>query len=262
MAVIQIGISPVSYRHIRAHAHSLWEIVYNFEGEGTTIVGKNEYCFSPGSIICQPPGAVHTKNSSRGFRDIFLQTDSFPLGDTLPKDRPLIFQDDAEKSFLNLISLAHRVYHKQEANYRPLAEALYQAMYQLLLSWSVSPEKNTDVKRIKNEMVSSFSDPEFSMSELLKDTGYCEDHLRKLFKKEAGYTPHAYLQKLRMDNAKKMIANNSILNLNIEEIALMSGFYDTHYFHRMFKKETGMTPRQYQRYTEKDNFQKNKNSLL
>ncbi|HML47646.1 MAG TPA: hypothetical protein PKE04_12955, partial [Clostridia bacterium] len=69
------------------------------------------------------------------FRDIYLQPSHFPLGDSVDKNGVLLFQDDAGKSFETLLTLAHRVYHAKEPNHRRILDALYEAMYQLLLSW-------------------------------------------------------------------------------------------------------------------------------
>jgi len=38
---------------------------------------------------------------------------------------------------------------------------------------------------------------------------------------------------------------NNLLHLTITNIAMMSGYYDTHYFARIFKKEVGMSPSDY-----------------
>lgn len=245
MPVLLVGMSPVQYKSIFMHSHSAWEIVYNLEGKGTTMIGDTEYDFSPGAIICQPPDVKHGKISEDVFRDIFLETDTFPLKDIMPAHEPLIFRDNEEKSFYHLISLAHKIYHENGFNCRALVESLYDSMCQLLLSWSAVPVINPEIRRVRDEIVRQFSDPEFSVAELLKDVAYHRDYFNLIFKQEMGLTPKGYLQELRINNAKRMLSNNDLLKFTIEEIAAMSGFYDAHYFHRVFRKITGMTPGEY-----------------
>ncbi|MCH3127484.1 helix-turn-helix transcriptional regulator, partial [Listeria monocytogenes] len=71
------------------------------------------------------------------------------------------------------------------------------------------------------------------------------DHVRRRFKKATGQTPGEYLAELRMDYAKKLIAGNQTLHYSIAEIGMMSGYYDSHYFSRVFKKKNGMTPSEF-----------------
>lgn len=69
--------------------------------------------------------------------------------------------------------------------------------------------------------------------------------MRRRFKKYTGKTPGEYLAQLRIEYAKKLMSENNILNYNLAEIGVMSGYYDSHYFSRILKKNTGMTPVEY-----------------
>ena len=76
----------------------------------------------------------------------------------------------------------------------------------------------------------------------------CETHcinasyLSQLFKKELGITFTAYLTHLRINYAKELL---STTNLRISEISERVG-YDYYFnFTKLFKKETGFTPKQY-----------------
>ena len=59
-----------------------------------------------------------------------------------------------------------------------------------------------------------------------------------------GYTTISYVLQLKLSKAKKMLADDSIL---ITEVADACGFYDASYFSRVFKKEVGLTPSEYQK---------------
>ena len=62
------------------------------------------------------------------------------------------------------------------------------------------------------------------------------------FKAATGMTPIEYLTKIRIGEAKYLLSNSQ---LNISEIAAIVGYDDPLYFSRVFKKETGLSPRYY-----------------
>lgn len=60
------------------------------------------------------------------------------------------------------------------------------------------------------------------------------------FKEYAGENFSSFLKKLRIEKSKKLLKNT---DLNIREIAGKVGFEDARRFAKVFKEETGMTPR-------------------
>ncbi len=235
-------MSPQIYKQFNAHDHAVWEIVLNLQGSGYTVIGDKHFEYGPGTIICQPPNILHTKFSEEGFKDVYIQPSSFSLATIARNKDTLIFQDDREKSFETLVLLAHRAYHEKKNNYRILVDSLFEAMNQLLISWRHDISHDKYVEQLKNKLISSFTNPELTVSQLLSDGPYCDDHLRRRFKESTGQTPIEYLTNLRIEYAKKLMSENDMLRYNIAEIGVMSGYYDSHYFARIFKKRTGMTP--------------------
>ncbi len=69
-----------------------------------------------------------------------------------------------------------------------------------------------------------------------------EGYLSKLFKSETGYTFGDYLSNYRIKIACKLLADPS---LKIYEIADQIGYRDQRYFSVLFKKITGMTPKEF-----------------
>lgn len=62
------------------------------------------------------------------------------------------------------------------------------------------------------------------------------------FKNKTGKTFSTYLSDLRLSKAKSLLAKT---NIPINNIADMCGFNSASYFHRFFKRQTGMTPLDY-----------------
>lgn len=67
-------------------------------------------------------------------------------------------------------------------------------------------------------------------------------HFKRRFKSATGITPLHYLQKLRVETAKKMLENTLD---DINEITRQVGYEDSSTFRRLFKKHTRLSPREY-----------------
>jgi AraC family transcriptional regulator len=69
-----------------------------------------------------------------------------------------------------------------------------------------------------------------------------EYHFARLFKQITGITPHGYLANLRLERARKLLAETSF---PISQIAAMVGYQSQSHFTKIFKSITGITPRAY-----------------
>lgn len=67
-------------------------------------------------------------------------------------------------------------------------------------------------------------------------------YFSRMFRQEMGENLILYITRKRIEKAKTYIANADI---NLTEIAFMVGYNDYSYFNRVFKKNTGMSPREY-----------------
>lgn len=63
----------------------------------------------------------------------------------------------------------------------------------------------------------------------------------RLFQREMGLPPHAYLLKVRVERAKQLLA----LGVPIAQVAFDTGFSDQSHLNRHFKRWIGITPGQY-----------------
>ncbi|MCA0755760.1 response regulator [Paenibacillus sp. N4] len=69
------------------------------------------------------------------------------------------------------------------------------------------------------------------------------NYISSLFKKETGATFIHYLNELRINEAKKLLAEHRQIPVNM--IGSKVGYENRHYFNKVFKKYTGVTPGQY-----------------
>ncbi|MDF2924495.1 MAG: two-component system response regulator [Paenibacillaceae bacterium] len=71
-----------------------------------------------------------------------------------------------------------------------------------------------------------------------------ETYLSALFKKKTGYTFIHYLQKIRIEQAMRYLEKTE---LTVSHIGASVGFSHDHYFIKIFKKITGLTPSEYRK---------------
>lgn len=82
-----------------------------------------------------------------------------------------------------------------------------------------------------------------SLTKLAHAVGLSISRLHHLFKAETGTTPAYYIHRLRTERAKELLTTSS---LSIEGVMIRVGVRDRSHFDREFKREHGLTPRQYQ----------------
>ena len=100
---------------------------------------------------------------------------------------------------------------------------------------------NRHVRRALAYMQERFTE-DIRTDDIARASGIHPGHLHRLFSAQAGKTLGAYLRGLRIDRAKLLLMSG---RLAVEEVALAAGFSSRPYFHRVFKAETGLSPRQF-----------------
>lgn len=83
---------------------------------------------------------------------------------------------------------------------------------------------------------------DISVKGLAEHMGCSASHVMRSFRKRLDMTVVEYVTKKRMEKAKQLLANT---DLPIMTVAEFTGYSDYSYFTRVFKKETGITPREY-----------------
>ncbi len=83
---------------------------------------------------------------------------------------------------------------------------------------------------------------DFLMDEVAGKVGLSHRSFMRRFKKATGETPLNYLQRVRIETAKELLANSS---LSIDQISYRVGYEDASYFSRLFRRAVGETPGRY-----------------
>ena len=82
-----------------------------------------------------------------------------------------------------------------------------------------------------------------TVDELASHSNMSASRFFPCFKKEVGMTPFEYINRYRVNRAILLLISDS--RLSVEDISERTGFESSSYFRRVFKKTTGMSPREY-----------------
>lgn len=121
-----------------------------------------------------------------------------------------------------------------------LKEQLKQAITQAIEA--AMPDENGDViLSVKNYILEHYAS-ELNAADIAQKHFLNPSYLSTLFKEHTGMNFSAYLEGVRMEKAKCFLANG---DQSITKIAMDVGYSDAGYFTKVFKKYSGMTPRQF-----------------
>ena len=81
-----------------------------------------------------------------------------------------------------------------------------------------------------------------SIEEVASELGLSSGHLSRIFKRETGCTFVDYLMHIRIKRAIELLKDPTV---KVYEVADLVGYMDARYFAQVFKKITGMTPRDF-----------------
>ena len=101
--------------------------------------------------------------------------------------------------------------------------------------------KNRYVEEAKNYAKLNFHRP-LTVCELASLQKISDRYLYNLFIKYEGISPKQYITNIRIQNAKILLESG---NCSVSEVAASVGFPDVLTFSRFFKKQTGLSPKEY-----------------
>ncbi|GGD56801.1 helix-turn-helix transcriptional regulator [Paenibacillus nasutitermitis] len=124
--------------------------------------------------------------------------------------------------------------------------AYYMEILNLLFLWhsskqSLNYDKIRKVDKVSQYILENYTH-RIKMQELSNYIQISKSYLQVMFKEITGSTPIEYLIQVRINKAKELIKEGYY---NIREVSELVGFNDAFYFSKCFKKNEGMSPKDY-----------------
>ncbi len=110
---------------------------------------------------------------------------------------------------------------------------------------TIESHKNKERESVLDYLAKSYTNPELNQETLMKDLGLNSKKVNEILREELGFTFRAYINKLRLTEAARLVCDKP--ELNISEIALSVGYKNVTHFNKLFKDEFGCSPKKFKK---------------
>ncbi|MEM0997566.1 MAG: helix-turn-helix transcriptional regulator [Bacteroidota bacterium] len=264
VAALQGKNKPVGVRYTND-----FYMISKKDGGCGMLYGRNYYDFEEGVLLFTAPNQVITSTGntvqSTGWM-LFFHPDLLRgsnLGQSM--SRYTFFSYDvhealhmSEKEEQILDDIIQKIEYEYHQNIDSHSQSLFVSSIELLLNYSMRfyerqfhtrARHNEDMVTKVESSLQTYYTQGLQLKSGTPSVGYIADqvnlspnYLSDLLKKETGRNAKEHINHFVVEQAKTLLLTRSD---NVSSIAYDLGFNYPHYFSRMFKQQTGMTPQQY-----------------
>lgn len=237
MVIKYIMIRNYEYaKNIPPHRHDFYEFVYYLDGSGTSIYGDTSFSFGPGDYVFINPNELHSERHVTPPKVICIAFQDEPFG------LPSCHYSDPDGVIREYVERIRKEYLGKEIYYYDMIKMLMkEVVIRLQRKKPCSVPPDVGLKPII-DFVNAYYMTQIDIEGLAAESGYSSDHFRRLFKKTTGFNPKEYILRLRLENAKKLLATTSE---SLKSIAVNCGFEHYSQFSLFFKKQMKTSPTLY-----------------
>lgn len=235
-----IHIKRKAYRQT-TYNKSCYVLSYRVSGESLFFYNNTSVTVKTGDILYIPCGSTYSQECQSDEIICFHLEAYSSLSDEI-----LLFHNDNNENSYKICELfktAYSEWERKEHNYKYKCMAL---LYEILSVCNINfiEQKNYPpiIKNAVNYLNDRVFDLDLSIEKLCKEANISRAYFNKHFKNAYGLTPVEYINNRRMEKAKFLLDSGNYTN---EEIASLCGFNNIKYFYVVFKKNTGMTTKEY-----------------
>ena len=256
--------------HFSGESHDFWEMVYVDSGEVLITADKNNYVLKRGEIIFHKPTEFHTISSNKKTPSnvfvisfatasksmLYFKNKKMALPEHLRSYIKTLIREGRETFVLPFNNPELRELQLNDSSPFGGQQIIRTTLEQLLIMLirtqeqrskapSIFPDKESMDNHLANAVLDILKQHVYSIitvEEICSKLNYSKTYISKIFNKNCNCTIVEFYTDLKIDEAKKLIRENTY---TFTEISNMLCFNNPHYFSRVFKKKTNMTPREY-----------------
>ncbi len=109
---------------------------------------------------------------------------------------------------------------------------------------SIEPQKDKDKSALLRHIATEYANSELTLDSTAAKLGINRTKINEILKEELGLTFTAYLKRLRLTEAARLLSEKS--SANISQVAYCVGYNNVSYFNKLFKEEYGCPPKTFQ----------------
>ena len=250
---------------VKLHSHDYYEFYFFIEGEVDLQIGDSMFPVSPGDIFMLPPHVKHRpciRNQDKPYRRFvfWISKEYCDYLETLSKDytylmnyvnshKDYCFQPN-QIAYNELQSMFLRLLEELKENRfgKDAQVALWVNELVLYLNRMVYSEHHPVAYSVEHALyqrialfIEEHLEEDLSLERLSEIFFVSRYHIAHVFKDNLGMSIHQFITKKRLARCKQAILGSS----SITEVYEMFGFGDYSSFYRAFKKEYGISPKDF-----------------
>lgn len=231
-------------------SHPMLELTYVDQGSLHSVADGKDLLLEQGDMVLYAPGQWHMQHADIDVAPRYVTVSFDVSGGDLSS-----LYDRKFKSPQKAVALLQQMLREQERMDDYSGDMIISLLTQLLLTLlreadlpvekmqpSHSLRSENEIIRRAQQYISSHIRDKLSVPIVAKNTDISPSYLTALFHKHLQISPGEYIRRIKLQQSKQMIREDS---MNFTEIAAALKYSTVHHFSRQFKEKFGITPSEY-----------------